>query len=304
MTKALLRPLAAAALALSLASCAALRDAPAPAAPANAAPAGPALWRFGDADTTIYLFGTVHALPKDTEWYRGPVAAAVASSRTLVTEIPMGSLNTPEVQKVFLAAAALPEGQSLRALLTAEQRAAYEAALGKLALPVSAFDRFEPWFAALMLATVPILKAGYTPEAGVEMAVEAKLSADVKRQSLETVEEQLELFDGLPQAAQIAYMMSLVEDLDRTVPSMNAMVAVWAKGDAEELAQLMNEELDDPALADRLLYARNRNWAEWLAKALAEPGTMFVAVGAGHLAGENSVQDYLGKRGLTVTRVQ
>ncbi len=198
----------------------------------------------------------------------------------------------------------LPEGQTLRALLSAEQRASFEGAMTKLGLPVEAFDKFEPWFAALTLATIPMLKAGYTMEAGVENAIEGKAGPQIKRDALETVDEQLELFDGLPMAAQITYLTEVADEVDEVVPTLNAMVAAWAKGDADGLARLMNEELDDPMLADRLLYARNRDWAGWVETRLADPGTVFVAVGAGHLAGTNSVQDYLGKEGLTVTRVQ
>lgn len=289
-------------LALALTACAAA-DAPPPAPAAAPAPSGPALWKVADADTTIFLFGTVHALPKDVEWYRGPIAEALGAAQVLVTEIPPGELTTPAVQQAFLAKAQLPAGQSLRDALSAEQRATYEAAVTGLGLPVAAFDKVEPWFAAVTLSALPLLKGGYSTEAGVESAIEAK--AGVKtRAALETVDGQLRLFDEMPVATQVEFLMSVVAQLDRVVPSMNEMVAAWAKGDAERLAALMNEELDDPALADRLLYARNRDWAKWVARRLDEPGTVFVAVGAGHLAGTNSVQDYLQQAGTAVVRVQ
>lgn len=287
--------------ALALSACATAQTA---SPPSSAAAVGPALWKVADEDTTIYLFGTVHALPKDVEWYRGPLAAALGSAQELVTEIPADAMKQADVQQAFLAKASLAEGQSLRDLLNAEQRATVEGALTKLGLPVTAFDKLEPWFAALTLATIPMLKAGYTPEAGVESALEAKTGAAIKRGALETVDDQLKLFDEMAMETQIKYLVAVAEQIDEVMPGMNAMVAAWAKGDAEELARLMNEELDDPALADRLLYARNRNWAEWVEARLAEPGTVFVAVGAGHLAGSKSVQDYLGQEGLTVTRVQ
>ncbi|HEU4820064.1 MAG TPA: TraB/GumN family protein [Qipengyuania sp.] len=290
--------------ALALSSCAAAKDVPPPAPAAVAQPAGPALWKVADADTTIYLFGTVHALPKDVEWFRGPIAQALSSAQVLVTEIPPGALKQPEVQQAFMAKAMLPEGQTLRGLLNAEQRATFEGAMVKLGLPAEAFDKVEPWFAAITLATIPMLKAGYSLEAGAETAVEAKAGTGIKRDALETVEEQLALFDEMPVAVQTAYLVSVAEQMDEVVPSMNAMVTAWAMGDAEGLAKLMNDELDDPVLADRLLYARNRDWADWVEARLADPGTVFVAVGAGHLAGAKSVQDYLGKEGVAVTRVQ
>ena len=305
MIKPTLRKAAALAAALALLGCTASLEPPQRAAPAAlaAAPSGPALWKVTDADTTIYLFGTVHALPRDVEWYRGPIAEALSAAQVLVTEIPPGELATPAVQQAFLAKAQLPAGKSLRDLLTAEQRKTFEAAMGKAGLPVAAFDRVEPWFAAMTLSALPLLKGGYSLEAGVESAIEGKAGAKA-RGALETVDSQLRLFDEMPMAVQTAYLVSVAEQYDSVVPSMNGMVAAWARGDAEGLAKLMNEELDDPALADRLLYARNRDWAQWVAKRLDEPGTVFVAVGAGHLAGANSVQDYLTRAGTAVLRVQ
>jgi uncharacterized protein YbaP (TraB family) len=83
------------------------------------------------------------------------------------------------------------------------------------------------------------------------------------------------------------------------------MVKAWSEGDADRLAALMNESMkDDPALAERLLYARNRNWAQWIDDRLDQPGTVFMAVGAGHLAGKESVQDALATRGIQSVRVQ
>lgn len=290
--------------ALSLTGCATTAVEPKAApAPAAAEASGPALWKVADEDTTIYLFGTVHALPKDVEWFRGPIADALTASQTLVTEIPQGELLKPESQKAFLARAQLPAGESLRDKLTAEQRATYEAALTKFGLPVGAFDKVEPWFAAMTLSALPLLKGGYSMEAGVESSIEAKAGTKT-RDALETVDGQLALFDEMPMAVQIAYLMSVAEKMDDVTPSMNGMVAAWARGDADRLAELMNAQIDDPAIAERLLYQRNRDWAKWVETRLDQPGTVFVAVGAGHLAGANSVQDYLTKSGTAVVRVQ
>lgn len=294
-----------------IAGCAVQRPAveaapPAPAATTAPAPVsdGPALWRLSDADTTIYLFGTVHALPKDAEWFRGPVAAALAEADVVVTEIAPGAMKDPAVQQAFLARAMLPEGQSLRDLLTAEQRSVFEAALTRLDLPLAAFDKVEPWFAAITLGTVPMLKAGYSLEAGVEQAIEGKVAPTVRREALETVDDQLALFDGMPMAQQTAYLVSVAEKSGSIAESMNAMVAAWSAGDADRLAALMNAQIDDAELADRVLYARNRAWAQWIQQRMAQPGKVFIAVGAGHLAGSNSVQDYLAKAGVSTTRVK
>lgn len=294
-------------LGLALQGCAALPEADVATAPATAeAPvaAGPGLWQVADADTTIYLFGTVHALPESVEWYKGPIETALAVSQELVTEIPSNAAQDPAAQQMVMTSALLPADESLRDMLSEPDRTSYELALTKLAMPPAAFDRFEPWFAGMTLAVVPLLQAGYTAESGVEAKLEELAPADVARGALETLEWQIELFDTLPVESQIAFLMVSADNIDQVVPMMDDMVAEWLEGDADGLAALMNDGLSDPVLAHALLYDRNERWAEWIDGRLAEPGTVFVAVGAGHLAGRGSVQDYLAGRGLSVTRIQ
>ena len=139
----------------------------------------------------------------------------------------------------------------------------------------------EPWLASLTLSLLPLLRQGYQAESGVEIA----------------------LFDDLPQAAQLSFLDQTVEALPEAASSLDAMVAEWIEGDAVGLAALMNAELTDPVLKERLLTSRNANWAGWIERRLEEPGTVFIAVGAGHLAGDGSVQDHLRKRDLKVTRI-
>jgi uncharacterized protein len=274
----------------------------APAAPTQ--PAGPALWQVADEDTTIYLFGTVHALPEDIDWFSGPVAAALGSSGTLVTEIPSGFEQDPANQQKIIGLALLPERESLRDQLDPEQRASYEAAMTSLELPVGAFDRFEPWFAGMNLAVLPLLKAGYAAESGVEKLVEERAPEGATRDALETVEFQLGMLDTLPVQSQVDFLIATTDMIDEVVPMMDQLLTEWVEGDTEQLGELMNANLADPVLAEALLYSRNRNWADWIDERLDTPGTVFMAVGAGHLAGTNSVQDFLEERGMTVTRVQ
>jgi len=137
----------------------------------------------------------------------------------------------------------------------------------------------------------------------VEMALGEKAGADKKRGALETIEQQIELFDGMPVDAQLSFLDQTVEQIPKASNTLDAMVAEWIEGDATELARLMNSELTDPVLRDRLLIQRNANWADWIKRRLDTPGTVFIAVGAGHLAGKGSVQDQLRQRHVKVKRV-
>jgi len=274
------------------------------AATTTAAPAkGPALWKVADADTTIYLFGTVHVLPKEIEWYDATIAKALEGSDILVTEIPMDASSEAAMQQLTMTKGMLPAGTTLRSLLTAEQTTQYTAALAKLGAPPEAFDPLKPWLAALTFTIVPLMQSGYDPNSGVEKVLLSKVG-DKPKGALETAEFQLGIFDGMAQDAQVTFMMEAATEMDKAKPMLDRMVAEWAKGDADQLAAVMNEGMDDPKVAEALLYSRNANWAEWIDTRLDQPGTVFIAVGAGHLAGAKSVQDVLAQKGIEVTRVK
>nr|WP_166175623.1 TraB/GumN family protein [Altererythrobacter segetis] len=286
----------AALVALAMPACA-----PVDARPAHAAAAyqGPAIWKVADKDTTIYLFGTVHALPKDTKWFSGPVERAYKASDELVTEIPMDASGDAQA---IAARALLAKGQSLRAMMAPDDRMKFEEALVGLGLPIEAMDRFEPWYAAMTLSLLPVIKSGYDPQTGAETKLTAE--AEGKRKAaLETVQQQIDLFDGLPVEAQLSFLKETVDSISKATTTLDAMVAEWMKGDADALAMLLNDELDDPVLYKRLLTDRNTHWAQWIDQRMKQPGTVFVAVGAGHLAGRDSVQAQLRKRGIKARRV-
>ncbi len=265
--------------------------------------AAPALWKVADKDTTIYLFGTIHLLPRGIDWYHGPVAQAFSSADELVTEIPDGA--EAEAPALVMQHGMLPKGESLRALMTAEERAQYEAAMAGLGLPAAAFDSYKPWYAAVALATLPLMREGYDPAHGVEAELSARNKALGRpRAGLETLAFQLSLFDDFPAAVQKQYLFEVIGALPGLKDDIGAMIDAWASGNAPKLAELMNSEEDNPAMKEALIASRNRTWAAWIRQRLDRPGTVFIAVGAGHLGGDGSVQDQLAKAGIRSQRVQ
>ena len=266
-------------------------------------PVRPALWKVSDDDTTIYLFGTVHILPEGIDWYHGRIREAFEDSGLLVTEITGDDPMT--MQALVMDKAVLKDGSTLRAMLSEEQRAAFENALVSLGAPVSSFDIFEPWYATVALSTLPLMQEGFSGDHGVEELLEARaVERGMERLGLETAEYQLSLFDTLPIDVQKNYLGEIVSVLPNIKTEIRAMIAAWESGDAENLARLMNSSQSDPVLIETLLINRNKQWAKWVDARLDEPGTVFLAVGAGHLAGEGSLQDQLDSAGITSVRIQ
>jgi uncharacterized protein YbaP (TraB family) len=265
----------------------------------------PALWAVKDADTTVYLFGTVHVLKPGLSWFDGAVRKAFDKSDELVLELVLPD-DQAEVAKATLPMAMDQSGKPLPQKLDPETLAAYQATLTGLGLPANAFDAFEPWFAGVTLSVLPLTKHGYDPNQGVEKQLTAKAKAGAKPISgFETLTEQLGFFDTLPEVEQVSFLKSVVKDIDKLGPQLDKMVLLWGKGDPDGLAVTMNESMEaTPELAKTLLFDRNARWADQIKTRMDKPGTVFVAVGAGHLAGEKSVQDYLAERGLKAQRIQ
>ncbi len=263
----------------------------------------PALWKVSDEDTTIYLFGTIHVLPKGIDWYHGQVAEAFASSHLLVTEI--AKIDPAVMQDLVGKFAVLPKGEKLRDGLSSENRAKYEQALAKYGVPPIVFDRFKPWYGAVALSTLPLVQEGFSVEHGVEQQLE-KLATEraLPHVGLETPEYQLALFDTLPSEAQERYLIEVLDQLPTIKNQINDMVEAWKSGDAEGLARIMNVDESDPILHKTLLTDRNRNWAQWIGKRMDQPRTVFLAVGAGHLAGAGSLQEQLAHLGIVSARLQ
>ncbi|MBY0521096.1 MAG: TraB/GumN family protein [Sphingomonas sp.] len=284
--------------------------APAPAAPiTTAAPAtptvdaDPALWVVKDADTTIYLFGTIHILKPGLGWFDEGVKKAFDASHQVVLEIPLPS--DADAQSVILPRVVDPDGPPLTEKLHPDKRAAYAAVLARLAIPPTAFDTLYPWFAAVSLSQVQLAKAGYDPASGAERAIDAAAKAAGKPVTgLETLAQQIGYFADLPEAEQIAFLELGIADFDKGPKMIDEMVAHWAKGDPKALAKVMNRDIDKlPGLYKTLLKDRNARWADWIDARMKQPGTVFVAVGAGHLAGKDSVQAQLVAHRLKAVRV-
>ena len=275
----------------------------APVAAAPAVQAHPALWKISDHDTTIYLFGTIHLLPPGIDWLNGPLANALDHSDTLMTELP--DLPPGDVSAALLRHGTLPADKSLRRMMGDKERAKLETALTALQMPIATFDRLKPWVAAATLPILQLQKAGYNLESGVENALTKRATQlGHARGGLETADFQFGQFDVLSDAQQLEYLGAVLEALPRINAEIATMVSNWSRGDEAALAAQLNADSDSPVLAEALIFSRNRNWAAWIENRMKQPGTVFIAVGAGHLGGKNSVQDVLSKHGFKAVRVQ
>lgn len=292
--------------ALGIATAAAGCSSAAPVPAATASSVRPALWQVADKDTTIYLFGTIHMLPEGYQWRTPRIDQAVTSSNGLVVETIIDTKNPAELAGVMMRLGLNPTVPPLASRVPADKRAALETAVKASGVPMAALDRMETWAAAFTLIGTQFRALGLQAEEGVETVLKSSFtSAGKPIGQLETNAEQLGFFDALPEAAQRELLVAALDQPASAKAQFDGMLAAWTRGDVQSIAKTFNSDMaGSPELMDALLRRRNANWARWIESRMAQPGTVMVAVGAGHLAGEASVQDLLERRGLTVTRVQ
>jgi len=269
-------------------------------------PAKPALWMLSDADTTIYLFGTIHLLPKDIQWRTAAFDKAATSASDLVVETVIDEANPMAAAQEMMKMAVSPNLPPLAERVPADKRAKLLEVAGKTGVPMAVFDQLETWGAAFIMLGVTMQELGLDPKSGVESALKTEFATAKKPiGQLETNAEQFGFFDTLPEKAQREFLESVLDDPAKGKKQFDEMLSVWTRGDVKAMGETFNAEFaKSPDLRENLLRKRNANWNTWLQRRLATPGTTMVAVGAGHLSGDDSVIAMLEKGGYQVKRVQ
>lgn len=281
----------------------------APAAPAvapipRAEGAGPPLWVIKDADSTVYLFGTIHYLRPGTAWGSDKADAAFAGADQFWVEV--ADQDDPSLVAAVAQQHGVTPDRPLSSILSAEDFAAFNKAAQGIGANGAALDAYRPWLAAFMVAGTAPMQAGYRPEAGVDKTLMERARAEGKTiHGFETADRQLRLIAGMSEEAQVAYLNNYVRNGGQIVPKLDQTVAAWLKGDVAEVGRLnridtreVHEDIHRAALV-----VRNADWTDQIETMMKSSGSAFVAVGVAHLADQDSVIDMLTARGFTVERL-
>ncbi len=243
----------------------------------STANADPAIFVVHDADTTVYIFGTFHALDGKAEWFNDQVKTAFDQSNELVLEtlIPDGPINLP------------------RPTLTP----------GTMSVAPSA---------SFLATTRMAIKAGRSRGMSVGNGADVILLKAAEQQGkqvegLETLESQLNMFSKMPPAPAAAHGPKAgdpVEPVNSLSKTMTDLQTAWRHGELNVFVRMLGQlEKGSPDTYRMMFTERNARWADWIKARMQMPGTVFVAVGAGHLAGKDSVLVRLAEHGLPSKRV-
>lgn len=271
-----------------------------------AAIAQPGLWVVKNDHATVYLFGTVHLLPSDTNWRSPALDKALDESQRLSIEIVD---DDPASMNMLVMQHGMDLGHPLSSKLDGSDQKRLEQAAEVAKLPggATALQPMRPWLAALTLTMAPLMQAGMDPNLGVDKLLKTRMQQAGKPvDGLETAEQQIRMLADLPETMQLDFLRQSFKEVNNGPARLRELVDAWRSGNTEAIARIEDEDLrkESPMLYRRLIAERNQAWANVIAERLKQPGVSFVAVGAGHLAGPDSVQEQLRKLGVTTMRIQ
>jgi uncharacterized protein YbaP (TraB family) len=257
------------------------------------------VWTIKGARNTVYLAGSVHALPKEHSEFPPALERAYQAAQRIVMEVDLDDLNPMEAVSFVTANGTLPADRTLQDVVGADKYGSIARLAASLDLPEFAIAKLEPWAAAMVLTQFALMKSGFDPALGIDMQLADRARADGKSiDGLETVEEQLGIFDSRSVEEQTRFLLDSTEDAPQLHADLQRLVAAWRTGDLAALQkEFLEERAKTPELYDALLGERNRKWMPKIEALLAEKGDVLVVVGALHYVGPDGLLELLRRAG-------
>jgi uncharacterized protein len=270
---------------------------------AVAAKGEPAMWVIRDKDSTIYLIGTMHLLQHGTEWDSAKVKRAVTESTDLWLEV--ANVDDEAAITPLVTQYGIDLENKLSSKLSATQNEKLTKVAATYSVPLASLEILKPWVAVMMFSILPLQKAGFDPNAGIDRVLKAQAEAEGdKIHGFETAEQQIRFFAELPESEQISFLEETLDDAEKGVAQLEKLARAWIAGDNETLGNILVTEFKNeaPAVYEKFVVQRNIAWSQKIVEILKGSGVQQIAVGAAHLAGPDSLQVQLAKRGIKVER--
>ncbi|WP_242106889.1 TraB/GumN family protein [Luteimonas aquatica] len=275
----------------------------------------PLLWKVSDADNAVYLLGSFHLLKPDDYPLSADVNRAFADAKALVFELGPDEMSSPQLGLRMAQAAMRLDGKTLDSDLSPQLRDklkgwadANQGALEQIGMPAQALQRFEPWYAGLLITLIEMNKYGLDAKLGLDQHFIAAAAAAKKPASgLETADEQIAFLDGMSREEQLQFLDEAITEAGEGNQQIEQMHSAWRTADEARLWNEMAGEMkrDYPRLYQRINVERNDAWVPKIESLLSAPGTddKMVVVGTLHLLGEDGIVEKLRAKGYTVERI-
>ena len=260
---------------------------------------GSSVWSMKGTRNTVYLAGSVHALPREHAELSPQLEQAYAASKVIVMEVDLDDLNPLEAVQFVTANGTLPADQDLQGVIGAARYATVAKLAASLDLPELVIARLEPWAAAMVLTQFALVKSGFDPSLGIDMQLTERAKTDGKRiDGLETVIDQLSIFDSRSLEDQSKFLVDSANDVPKMQEDLGRLVTAWRSGDMRGLEkEFVKERAQAPALYDELLGKRNRKWLPQIEALLDGDQDYLVVVGTLHFVGRDGLLELLTRAG-------
>lgn len=268
-----------------------------------AAGAAPALWEVSDADSKVWLFGSIHVLKPGVDWRTPLFDQTLKAADQVYFEAdigPLGQLGL--VIKSLTMSFSRPEPWLAQIGVTHMQDVID--AVEPLGFTLPQLMNYPPWLAEAMVEEAAVEKHGYRPALGVDIILQGELPKE-RKAYFETAAQQMDMLAAEPVDKQVARFVIGMDGLAKMPDQLDAMAAAWAEGKGTDLAdEIADDPTMDVAFEQRMLLDRNAKWVTTIKGLLADNHQDLIIVGAAHLSGDGSVIDLLSKAGFTVKRIQ
>jgi len=266
---------------------------------------GPAIWVAKDYDSTVYLFGTVHLLPDELSWQKDDMRAAFAEAGTVFFEIDTGREAQIDALVLTTSLGMRQDGRRLSDGLDSYQLKLLEAAAHNGKLSLARLDGMKPWLASEFLTVEAAAQAGLSPELSADEALKSRAARSGKNiRYFETMEDQIKAVAEQPDFVQMTLLTETLEGFNTLGDDLQQITQAWAAGRTDFLTRevVMAMKTKSPELYKSLMTERNVRWTRQITRFMEDSGTGFVAVGTGHLLGDDSLIEQLREQGYDVSR--
>ncbi|EGF92488.1 gumN family protein [Asticcacaulis biprosthecium C19] len=265
----------------------------------------PLMWVIRDKDSTIYLFGSVHAMRDGVNW----LTPAIQERFDQAGEVWLEVADMDDQTRLVAVARAymVNPANNMTDGLTGDEIADLDRRLPPCGYSRQAMMGMRKWAVGLMLVQCEFATMGLDPDNGIDITLMRRAQAASKPvHGLETMEEQMDVLAPDSEAEELQTLRSILKELDDTPEMVDQLITAWLAGDVKTLERHLVADLEenDPTGYKRMIAGRNHQWVPKIKTILDGEGTVFIAVGAGHLVGPDSVITLLKKQGIKAKKVR
>ena len=263
------------------------------------------LWEVAGANNSVYLLGSIHLLREQDYPLPRILDVAYADAEVLIMEVDMDDLDPFATQAAFTTYGVLQDDKTLRDLMGEDAYQQAATAADAVEIPLEMLNKTEPWYAAMTIEIMLLGRIGFNPALGIEMYMMSKAASDGKPiEGFETIEEQIQILDGMSLQAQRDMLLSTLTEGAKLTEMMDELIEAWRRGDVEFLQSGMLDDLEEhPELNKALVTDRNARWVDRIEGLLDDKDDYLIIVGALHLVGEKCVPEQLRANGRNVQQL-